>query len=238
MQIGRKAPPSLFYFLVRYSARVMWCDITLPNHISCITEHLIRDRQKSPPPPPVTKDGKHSETGSVHFIQFPATLVQLAEKKPPPSAAKEGKDSETGSIHFMQFPATLVQLAEKPPPTPPPFCLFMRDPAHVAHVKYPWSPYYKSTLRFLLSKYLLYVTNFVNFSKYSYIQKFKTQDHGAAGRPIGNLTTIHTNIPAITVTVLAMALWSIIRILYLYASMSFNWVTKLFFIHLEESWSP
>ena len=28
----------------------------------------------------------------------------------------------------------------------------------------------------------------------------------AGGRPIGSLTTIHTNIPAITVTVLAMAL--------------------------------
>ena len=53
--------------------------------------------------------------------------------------------------------------AEKPPP-PLLFCLCMRDPAHVAHVEYAWWPYYKSTLRFLLSKYLLYVTNFVNFS--------------------------------------------------------------------------
>ena len=33
-----------------------------------------------------------------------------------------------------------------------------------------------------------------------------TQDHGAGGRPIGSLTTIHTNIPAITGRVLAMAL--------------------------------
>ena len=50
-------------------------------------------------------------------MQFPATLVQLAENPPP--MALEGKISETGSIHFMQFPATLVQLAEKPPtPTP------------------------------------------------------------------------------------------------------------------------
>ena len=36
----------------------------------------------------------------------------------------------------MQFPATLVQLAEKPPPLLP----FVRDPAHVIHVEYPWSP--------------------------------------------------------------------------------------------------
>ena len=82
----------------------------------------------------------------------------------------------------------------------------MRDPAHIAHVEYPWSPYYKSTLRFLLSEYLLYVTNLVNFSKYSHIQKYRTQDHGAGGRPVGSLTTIHTNIPAITITVLDMEL--------------------------------
>ena len=40
----------------------------------------------------------------------------------------------------------------------------------------------------------------------SSLEKYRTQDHGAGGRPIGNLTTIHTNIPPITVTVLAIAL--------------------------------
>ena len=74
----------------------------------------------------------------------------------------------------------------------------MRDLAHITHVEYPWSPYYKSTLRFLLSEYLLKVTNLVNFLKYSHIEKYRTQDHGAGGRPVGSLTTIHTNIPAIT----------------------------------------
>ena len=93
--------------------------------------------------------------------------------------------------------------AEKPPSL---FCLFVRDPARITCVEYPWSPYYKSTLRFLLSKYLLYVTNFVNFSKYSHIEKYRTQDHGAGGRPVGSLNTIHTNIPAITITVLDMEL--------------------------------
>ena len=42
--------------------------------------------------------------------------------------------------------------------------------------------------------------------KYSHIEKYRTQDHGVGGSPIGSLTTIHTNIPAITVTVLAIAL--------------------------------
>ena len=58
-----------------------------------------------------------SEIGSIHFMKFSATLLQLAEK-PPPLSSQTGKHSETGSIHFMQFPATLVQLAEKPSPTP------------------------------------------------------------------------------------------------------------------------
>ena len=42
--------------------------------------------------------------------------------------------------------------AEKPPSL---FGLFIRDLAYVPHVEYPWSPFYKSTLRFLLSKYLM-----------------------------------------------------------------------------------
>ena len=82
----------------------------------------------------------------------------------------------------------------------------MRDLARVAHVEYPWFPYYKSTLRFLLSEYLLYFTNFVNVSKYSHIQKYRTQGHGTGGRPVGSFNTIHTNIPAITITVLDMEL--------------------------------
>ena len=34
------------------------------------------------------------------------------------------------------------------------------------------------------------------------------------GRPVGSLTTIHTNIPAITITVLDMELLNVIRLLY------------------------
>ena len=96
----------------------------------------------------------------------------------------------------------------------PAFCLFMRDPAHITHIEYPWSPYYKSTLRFLLSEYLLQVSKFINFSKYSHIQKYRTQDHGAGGRPTGRLTTIHTNIPAITINLLYMGLKWVSKILH------------------------
>ena len=42
--------------------------------------------------------------------------------------------------------------AVKPSPL---FYLFVMDQARVTQVEYPWSPYYKSILRFLLSKYLL-----------------------------------------------------------------------------------
>ena len=38
------------------------------------------------------------------------------------------------------------------------------------------------------------------------IEKYRTQDHGAGGSPVGNLTTIHTNIPAIPIPLLDMAL--------------------------------
>ena len=119
--------------------------------------------------------------------------------------------------------------AEKPCPL---FCLFMIDSAHIAH---PWSPYYKSTLRFLLSEYLLYVTNFVNFSKYSHIHKYRIQDHDAGQWPIGSLNRIHTSIPAITITVLDMELRNVIRLLYVNAYISLSgYMTKLLVILLEQ----
>ena len=135
-------------------------------------------------------------------MQFPATLVQLAEPQPHPAAKQEKILRLDLSISY-NFQQLWFSWQKRPPP---PICLFVKDPACITYIEYPWSPYYKSILRFLLSKYLLYVTNFVNFSKYSHIQKHKTQDNGAGGRPIDSLTTIHTNISAITVTVLAIAL--------------------------------
>ena len=105
------------------------------------------------------------------------------------------QQARINNISFLK-----IQLAEKSPP--PLFCISIRDQACVTQVEYPRSPYYKSILRFLLSKYLLQITNIVNFSKYSHIQNYTTQDHDAYGRPIGSPTTIHTNISAITVTLL------------------------------------
>ena len=73
------------------------------------------------------------------------------------------------------------------------------------------------------------------FSKYSHIQKYRTQDCGAGGRPIGSLTTIHTNIPTITITVLAMELWNVIKLLYVYACISLSgYMTKLLVILLQQ----
>ena len=40
------------------------------------------------------------------------------------------------------------------------------------------------------------------FQNTSHTQKYSTQDHGAYGRPICSPTTVHTNIPGITVTLL------------------------------------
>ena len=171
-------------------------------------------------------------TGSIHFMQFPATLVFVAEKVALPGW--QGNFFYTASIHFKQFPATLVFGSRK---APPPFLNFSGETWLTSF--YMWNThgphYYKSTLRFLLSKYLLLVTNFINFSKYSHIEKSRTQDYGAGGSPVGSLTTIHTNIPAIPITLLAMALWNVIRLFYVYAYISLSgYMTKLLVILLQQ----
>ena len=81
--------------------------------ISCNFQQLWFSWKKIPPPLPAAKEGENSETEFICFMQFHATLVQLAGKAPPTTqAVKEGKNSETESIRFMQFPTTLVQLAD------------------------------------------------------------------------------------------------------------------------------
>ena len=129
-------------------------------------------------PPPNMKE-KFS-TGSIHFKQFQETLVFVAEKPPPPdewkifpldlSISDNFKQlwflwQKSPSPHWMRekfFPLDLsisdnfellwFLWQKKPLPL---FCLFMKDLTHVTHVEYPWSPYYKSALRFLLSEYFL-----------------------------------------------------------------------------------
>ena len=159
-------------------------------------------------------------------MQFPATLVQLAEMPPPPPVAKQGKNLRLDlsiSCNFQQ----LWSSWQKSPPPPLLACVIC--------VEQPWSSYYRSTLRSLLSEYLLQVTNSVNFSKYSLIEKDRTQDHGAGRWPVGHPITIHSNIPAITITILDMELWNVIRLLYVYACISLSgYMTKLLVMPLEQ----
>ena len=60
--------------------------------ISCYFLQLWFRWQKSPSPPPLAKQEKHF-SGSMHFMKFPASMVQVAEKPPPPSPplSKQGK---------------------------------------------------------------------------------------------------------------------------------------------------
>ena len=100
---AKKPPAPPFCLLVRYLARIVSHDINLPNHISCIIEHLIWDSGRRAIPLH-GQTGKNSETGSINFMQFPATLVQLAEKPPFPSL----------SCLFMRDPAHVVTYVEYP----------------------------------------------------------------------------------------------------------------------------
>ena len=156
MQIGRKSPPLPFG---GYSVHIMWCDITLPNHISCIIEHLTGD---------LSKEGKILRLDISISCNFQQLWFSWQKSTPPPS--------------FL------------------PFC---ERPSSHHTCRIPMSPYYKSTLRFSLSKYLLGYQLYQLFKILTYTEGQDT-DHGAGGKPISSLTTIHTNIPAITVTVLAM----------------------------------
>ena len=97
--------------------------------------------------PPPHNEGKFFDIGSIHFRQFPATLVFVAEKPPPsrmrenclksdlsisgnfqqlwflwqkippPPPQDEGTFFNIGSIHFRQFPATLGFWQKSPPPS-------------------------------------------------------------------------------------------------------------------------
>ena len=134
--------------------------------------------------------------------------------------SQTGTNSDTGSIHFVQFPATLVQLAEAPPS----FLPFCERPSSCHTCRIPMVP-------------ILQIHTHIPPVQIAYlhIQKYRTQDHGAGGRPIGSLTTIHTNIPAITITILDMELWNVIRLLYVYACISLSgYMTKLLVMHLEQ----
>ena len=98
---GRKAPPS-------QDERIFF---TLDLSISGNFEQLWLLLQKSPPPP---RWGNFFYTGSIHFRQFWATLVFVAEK--PPSPQDEGRFF-TGTISIMS------NFGKKPPNSPKIFTL-------------------------------------------------------------------------------------------------------------------
>ena len=126
------------------------------------------------PPPHHPQNRELFYTGSIHFMQFQATLLQLVEKYPPQEQGKFFRMDLSISCNFKQlcfswqkvpsleeqgnfldwiypFHAILSNFGfrwQKSPP-PPLFCLFMTDPACITHVEYSF------TLRFLLSRYLL-----------------------------------------------------------------------------------
>ena len=74
--------------------------------------------RKAPHPHP-QDEGKFFDFWSIHFRQFWASLVFVAEKHPPPQ--DEGKFFDFGSIHFRLFRASLVFVAKKEPPSFLPF---------------------------------------------------------------------------------------------------------------------
>ena len=120
----------------------------------------------------------------------------------------------------MQFPATLVSGGRKAPPL---FSAFHQRPRTILHMWNTQGPHNTNTHSDSSYPNIFFrVTNFVNFSKYSHIEKYRTQYQGIGGSPIGSLMTIHTNIPAIPITLLDMALWNVIRLLYVYAYISLS----------------
>ena len=198
VQIGRKAPP-LFCLLVRYLAHVV-------VHVS-LNLTLVTTWQKSSPPrlrekflhwicpfqrisgnfgfcgrkapPPNQDEGNFFYTGSIHFRQFQATLLFVAEKYP---SQAEGNYFFDWIYPFQTILSNFGFCGRKAPrlgwgehflhwiypfqtiscnfgfcgrKTPHLFCLFIRDQACVTQVEYPRSQYYKSALRFLLSEYLV-----------------------------------------------------------------------------------
>ena len=84
-----KSPPLSFlpFGEILSSHCVTWHNFAKPYFMHHWTSHWGPGRKA---PSPATKEGKNSDTKSIHFMQFPATLVQLAES-PPPLWTKRGK---------------------------------------------------------------------------------------------------------------------------------------------------
>ena len=121
---------------------------------------------------PVTKERKNLTLDLTNSCNFQQPWFTWQKSTLPPPVTEERKNLTLDLSISCNFQQLWFTWQKSPPPLL--FYLFVRDLAHVTHVEYPWSPYYKSILRLLLSKYLLYVTNFLNLSKYSHIEKYRT----------------------------------------------------------------
>ena len=78
MQIGWKAPPPSFLLFGERPGlhRVKWHNFAKPYFMHHWTSHWGPGRKA----PLSSQRGTYSETESIHFMQFPETLVQLPEK--------------------------------------------------------------------------------------------------------------------------------------------------------------
>ena len=220
---------------------------------------LVFVAEKPSPSPHPQDEGKFFDTGSINFRQFRASLIFVGEKPP----CRWGKIYWHWIYPFQAISSNFGFCGRKAPPLrwgkifwhwiypfqaissnfgfcgrkdPPSFLPFDERPdsCHTCgipimvpilqiHTQIP--PIRISSVGYQLC--LLF--------KYSHILKYRTQDCGTGGRPIGSLTTIHTNIPAIIITVLAMALWNVIRLLYVHAYISLSgYMTKLLVILLQQ----
>ena len=111
---GRKATPTW-----PKKEAILWLNIC----ISCNFQQLWFSWQKNShpnPPPPAAKEGKNYETESIHFMQFPATLVQLAEKPLPPPPSGQRKKKFWDWIYPLHAISSNFGSAGRKAPPPPP----------------------------------------------------------------------------------------------------------------------
>ena len=75
--------------------------------------------RKAPPPLPSHPSEENFDFGSIHFGQFPATLIFVAEEPPLPPPTQVRKVFDFGSIHFGDFQQLWFLWQKSPPPLPP-----------------------------------------------------------------------------------------------------------------------
>ena len=172
------------------------------------------------PLPPVTKQGKFWDwIYSFHAIS--SNFGSAGRKAPPPPQWPNREKFWDWIYPFHAISSNFGSAGRKAPP------------GSCYNVEQPWSPYYKSTLRFLPSEFLLQVTKFVNFSN----TYRKLQDTGSWCRWKACRQPYHNThyYPCYTITILDMELWNVIRSLYVYACISLSgYMTKLLVMHLEQ----